>query len=109
VTEERTRTVVVNAANGILRSSVDSPQITGPCTARVVKYIAKSAAKNINSLESHTIVPTATTFGLVILCIEAGSEAALETVLVMWVIIPEIAAIHLFISLYLPLICPSLR
>jgi hypothetical protein len=30
---------------------------------RTVKYIAKSAAKNINSLESQTIVPTATRFG----------------------------------------------
>jgi hypothetical protein len=74
-----------------------------------VKYIAKSAAKNINSLDSHTIVPTATTFGLVILCIEAGSEAELETVLVMQEIIPEIAAIHLFFWPYLPLIWPSLR
>jgi hypothetical protein len=78
-----------------------------------VKYIAKSAAKNINSLESHTIVPTATTFGLVILCIEAGSEAGseagVETVLVMQEIIPEKVAIHLFISLYLPLIWPTSR
>jgi hypothetical protein len=29
----------------------------------MVKYIAKSAAKNINSLDSQTIVPTATAFG----------------------------------------------
>jgi hypothetical protein len=75
----------------------------------VVKYIAKSAAKNINSLESHTIVPTATTLGLVILCIEAGSDAWLETVLVMREIIPDSAAIHLFTGRYLSLICPSLR
>jgi hypothetical protein len=61
-----------------------------------VKYIAKIAAKNINSLESHTIVPTATTLGLVILCIEAGSAAWLETVLVMREIIPDIAVFHLF-------------
>jgi hypothetical protein len=74
-----------------------------------VKYIAKSAAKNINSLDSQTIVPTATTLGLVILCIEAGSEAELETVLVMRVIIPDIAAFHLFLWLYLPLIYASLR
>jgi hypothetical protein len=33
-----------------------------------VKYIANSAAKNISSLESQTIVPTATRFGRVILC-----------------------------------------
>jgi hypothetical protein len=32
-----------------------------------VKYIAKSAAKNINSLASQTIVPTATLFGRLIL------------------------------------------
>ena len=29
----------------------------------MVKYIAKSAAKNMSSEESHTIVPTATIFG----------------------------------------------
>lgn len=101
--------MVLIAAKGMLRNSVDSSQIAGPCTARVVKYIAKSAAKNINSLESHTIVPTATTFGLVILCIEAGSDAWLETVLVIQEIIPDIAAIHLFLWLYLTLICPTLR
>jgi hypothetical protein len=75
----------------------------------VVKYIAKSAAKNINSLESQTIVPTATTLGLVILCIEAGSDAWLETVLVMQEIIPDIATFHLFMRLYLTLIYASLR
>jgi hypothetical protein len=31
--------------------------------ARAVKYIANSPAKNINSLESHTMVPTLTMFG----------------------------------------------
>jgi len=31
-----------------------------------VKYIANKAAKNISSLESHTIVPTATALGRVI-------------------------------------------
>ncbi|GGL22529.1 hypothetical protein GCM10012283_00700 [Phycicoccus endophyticus] len=30
-----------------------------------MKYIAKSAAKNISSLESQTMVPTATMFGRV--------------------------------------------
>jgi hypothetical protein len=49
-----------------------------------VKYIAKSAAKNINSLDSQTIVPTATKFGRVGLCIPT-------VVLDMVVIIPEIA------------------
>jgi hypothetical protein len=30
---------------------------------RAVKYIANSPAKNINSLDSHTMVPTLTMFG----------------------------------------------
>jgi hypothetical protein len=47
----------------------------------MVKYIAKSAAKNINSLESQTIVPTATAFGREILWC--------DTALDMKVIIPE--------------------
>ena len=63
------------------KRTVDSPQILGPCTARIVKYIAKRAAKNINSLESQTIVPTATAFGRVILW--------WSTLLVMGEIIPE--------------------
>jgi hypothetical protein len=33
--------------------------------ARIEKYMANSAAKNISSLESHTIVPTLTMLGLV--------------------------------------------
>ena len=82
----------------MFRSSVDSSQIAGPCTARVVKYIAKSAAKNINSLDSQTMVPTATTFGFEILCMDAGSAAGLETVLVMGEIIPEFALIDLFLG-----------
>jgi hypothetical protein len=49
----------------------------------VVKYIAKRAAKNINSLDSQTIVPTATKFGRVGLCIPT-------VVLDMVVIIPDI-------------------
>jgi hypothetical protein len=63
VTDERTSTVVLIAANFTLSIPVDSSQIFGPCTALVVKYIAKRAAKNINSLESQTIVPTATKLG----------------------------------------------
>jgi hypothetical protein len=51
----------------------------------VVKYIAKRAAKNINSLDSQTIVPTATKFGRVGLCIPT-------VVLDMLRIIPEISA-----------------
>jgi len=55
------------AAKGIFNNSVDSAQTFGPCTALVVKYIAKSAAKNINSDESQTIVPTATRLGRLVL------------------------------------------
>ena len=51
----------------MLRIDVDSNQIAGPCTARIVKYMANNAAKNISSLDSHTIVPTATALGRVIL------------------------------------------
>jgi hypothetical protein len=77
VTDDKTSTVVLIAANGIFKISVDSSQIFGPCTARVVKYIANKAAKNINSDESHTIVPTATRFGLLgRLGIEVGVEVA---------------------------------
>jgi hypothetical protein len=66
VTDERTRIVVLIAAKGMFKSSVDSAQIAGPWTARIVKYIANKAAKNISSLASHTIVPTATALGRVI-------------------------------------------
>jgi len=55
-----------------------------------VKYIAKSAAKNMSSLESQTIVPTATILGRVILW------WALTLVLVMGGIIPEKARTNLF-------------
>jgi hypothetical protein len=48
----------------------------------MVKYIANKAAKNISSLASHTIVPTATALGRVIFWC--------ATVLVMQEIIPEI-------------------
>jgi hypothetical protein len=55
-----------------------------------VKYIAKSAAKNMSSLESQTIVPTATRLGRVILWCE------LTVVLVMGGIIPEKGVTNLF-------------
>ena len=38
------------------------------CTERIVKYIANRPAKNISSLESHTMVPTLTMFGRVSEC-----------------------------------------
>jgi hypothetical protein len=45
------------------------------------------------------MVPTATTLGLVILCIVSAA--------VMEVIIPEIAHFHLFARAIKPLICPT--
>jgi hypothetical protein len=48
-----------------------------------VKYIAKSAAKNINSDASQTIVPTATRFGRL-------TRFAVPEYVLIWVIIPEI-------------------
>jgi hypothetical protein len=48
-----------------------------------VKYIAKRAAKNINSLESQTIVPTATIFG------RFSRVGGVATALDMRAIIPE--------------------
>jgi hypothetical protein len=75
--------VVLVAEKGIFNISVDSAQIFGPCTALVVKYIAKSAAKNISSDESQTMVPTATRLGRLVF------TAGLAYV-VMGVIIPHI-------------------
>ena len=34
-----------------------------PCNERTVKYMPNSAAKNMSSLDSHTIVPTLTMLG----------------------------------------------
>src|SRR3954453_13349762 len=48
----------------MLRTSVCLAHSSG-AAARIEKYIANSAAKNISSLESHTIVPTLTMLGLV--------------------------------------------
>ncbi|GAB2906077.1 hypothetical protein GCM10027047_00300 [Rhodococcus aerolatus] len=43
--------------------SVGHPS-TGAIWARATKYMANSPAKNISSLDSHTMVPTDTMFGL---------------------------------------------
>ena len=51
-------------ANGTLSFSVCSAQ-SGADTERIWKYIANNPAKNISSLESHTMVPTATMLGRV--------------------------------------------
>ncbi len=52
---------------------------SGPAPTRIVKYIANSAAKNISSRDSHTMVPTATMFGPVRACAGcAGGSRAPE-------------------------------
>src|SRR6476660_6548048 len=61
-TEEITRTRVLTAAKGTLRTPVSFAHSSGS-TERIVKYIANRPAKNINSLESHTMVPTDTMLG----------------------------------------------
>ena len=53
---------MLTAANGTLSSSVFCAHRSG-LTARIVKYDANSAAKNISSLESQMIVPTLTMLG----------------------------------------------
>src|SRR5436190_17316553 len=75
VTEERTRTVVLSVENGMFSSSGSVFQRPG-YVDRVVKYIANSAAKNISSEESQTIVPTEVVFGrLAGTCVRALSTA----------------------------------
>src|SRR3954454_11232048 len=56
-------------------------------TERTVKYIANRPAKNINSLDSHTMVPTLTTFGRVSECTWLDSKlgaAAVEVTQALW-------------------------
>jgi hypothetical protein len=72
--DEATKIVVNVLAYGISRSGVVSAH-TSVLIARWVKYIAKSAAKNISSLESHTMVPTETMFGRLICPCARGAEA----------------------------------
>ena len=62
VTDDSTRIVVLTVANGTLSFSVSCAHSSG-LTERIVKYAANSAAKNISSLESQTIVPTLTMLG----------------------------------------------
>src|SRR5207302_4723190 len=64
VTLDSTRMTVNGAAVFRSRTTPCAGQL-GWLIARVVKYIANSAAKNISSLESQTIVPTLTREGLV--------------------------------------------
>src|SRR3954454_10406192 len=56
-------------------------------TDRTVKYIANSPAKNISSLDSHTMVPTLTMFGRVSECTLLDSKlgaAAVEVTQALW-------------------------
>src|SRR3954464_15521435 len=62
VADDSTRIVVLTAANGTLRWVVLCAHRAG-LTARMVKYDANSAAKNISSLDSQMIVPTLTMLG----------------------------------------------
>src|SRR3954451_19526669 len=62
VSEESTRIVVLTAAKGTFSFSVFWAHRSG-LTARIVKYDANRAAKNISSLESQMIVPTETMLG----------------------------------------------
>src|SRR5215208_3126401 len=59
VNDDSTRIVVLIDANGTLSRSVFSAHMSG-LTERIVKYDANRAAKNISSLESQMMVPTAT-------------------------------------------------
>ncbi|GGC83184.1 hypothetical protein GCM10011512_07410 [Tersicoccus solisilvae] len=54
--------MVLASANGTFSFSVSVAHMSGDVD-RSVKYIANRAAKNMISLESHTIVPTDTMFG----------------------------------------------
>src|SRR3712207_4575500 len=69
---------VKNSAYGRF-SSVGSGGQPSVARARAVKYMANSPAKNISSLESQTIVPTLTMFGLVRECTREVSKALLAT------------------------------
>ena len=55
---------MLTSANGHVQLDVLRPaSCRWPWTDRMVKYIANSAAKNISSEDSQTIVPTLTMFG----------------------------------------------
>src|SRR3954467_3569622 len=64
VTEDSTRMIVFGVGGGRVSGSVCLAHSSG-AAARIEKYIANNAAKNMSSLESQTIVPTLTMFGRV--------------------------------------------
>src|SRR5690348_1810177 len=57
--------MIVNGAAVLRSSTTPGAGQCGSLMPRIVKYIANSAAKNISSLESQTMVPTLTMLGLV--------------------------------------------
>src|SRR5947208_12167776 len=57
--------MIVNGAAVLRSSTTPLAGQTGSLMARMVKYIANSAAKNISSLDSQMMVPTLTMLGLV--------------------------------------------
>src|SRR5260370_29952659 len=64
VTLEASSTRVLDVASGMLRCTGGHGLPRPLSTERIVKYMANSAAKNISSDESQTIVPTLTRLGL---------------------------------------------
>src|SRR5690625_1566070 len=62
VTELKTRIMVLPIAKGSVSLAVSMGHSSGT-VARIEKYIAKIPAKNMSSLESHTMVPTETLLG----------------------------------------------
>ncbi len=62
VNDDAISTSVTGTARARFSSVGGGGQSPWAC-ARAVKYIANSPAKNISSLESHTMVPTLTIFG----------------------------------------------
>src|SRR5215210_5900617 len=74
-TELTTRTSVLTLEKGTFSFSGPDTHCSGT-TARIVKYIANSPAKNMSSLESQTIVPTEAMFGrLTTACVGPVSTA----------------------------------
>src|SRR5690606_40737257 len=77
VNEESTRTIVLIVEKPMFSLSAWSAHSSAGIVCRTVKYIAKSAAKNMSSLASQTIVPTETGFGrLTVTCWCVGVAAA---------------------------------
>ncbi|GLW10545.1 hypothetical protein Misp01_56730 [Microtetraspora sp. NBRC 13810] len=55
--------IVLTVAKGMFRCASGQGSPCPMLTDRMVKYIANSAAKNMSSEDSHTIVPTLTRLG----------------------------------------------